>query len=120
MIPGILRVLAREMITRAQADATLMRLLILSALEGHALCDMFFRSRVLEVDEFLCRCIGQRVAAGAFRPVEPGLAAWNFIGMVVYHILVRELFGQRSPSDPTPERAVEEMVRIFLEGVRRP
>jgi len=117
---AVLRTLAREMIARMQADPTLMRLLFFSALEGHSLSDMFFRSRVLQVDEFLCGYISQRVAAGAFRPVDPGLAARNFIGMVVHHILLRELFRQASPSDLTPERAVEEMVSIFLEGVRRP
>jgi AcrR family transcriptional regulator len=116
---AVLRTLAREMIARMQADPTLMRLLLFSALEGHSLSEIFFRSRVLQVDEFLCGYISQRVAAGAFRPVDPGLAAWNFMGMVVHRILLRELFGQRSPSDATPERAVEEMVSIFLEGVRR-
>ena len=116
---AVLRTLGREMIARMQADPTLMRLLLFSALEGHSLSEIFFRSRVLQVDEFLCGYISQRVAAGAFRPVDPGLAAWNFIGMVVHQILLRELFGQRSPSDATPEQAVEEMVSIFLKGVRR-
>ena len=116
---GVLRTLARAMIARTQADPTLMRLLFFSALEGHALSDMFFRSRVQQVDDFLSRYIADRVAAGAFRPVDPVQAAWNFIGMVAYHLLLRELFGQKPPPHLTTERAVEEMVALFLQGVRR-
>ncbi len=115
----VLRTLAREMIARTQTDPTLMRLLFFSALEGHALSDMFFRSRVQQLDSFLSRYIADRVAAGAFRPIDPIQATWNFIGMIVYHLLLRELFGQKPPAHLTMERAVEEMVALFLHGVRR-
>jgi len=115
---AVLRALAQEMIGRTQADPTLMRLLLFSALEGHALSDMFFRSRVKRVDEFLSRYIADRVAAGAFRPVEPLQAAWNFIGMIAYHLLYREVFGQKPPPHLTTERAIDQMVDLFLKGVR--
>ncbi len=114
----VLRTLAREMIARTQADPTLMRLLFFSALEGHALSDMFFRSRVQQLDDFLSRYIADRVAAGAFRPVDPIQAAWNFIGMIAYHLLLRELFGQKPPPHLTTQRAIDEMVALFLQGVR--
>ena len=115
---GVLRALAREMIGRTQSDPTLMRLLLFSALEGHALSDMFFRSRVKRVDEFLSRYIGERVAAGAFRAVDPLQTAWNFIGMVAYHLLYQEVFGQKPPAHLTTDRAIDEMVGTFLKGVR--
>lgn len=114
----VLRILAREMIGRTKADSTLMRLLFFSALEGHALSDMFFRSRVDGVDVFLSRYIGERSAAGAFRAIDPMQAAWNFIGMVAFHILLGELFGQKPPPHLTSEVAVEHMVSLFLQGVR--
>ena len=115
---AVLRALAQEMIGRTQADPTLMRLLLFSALEGHALSDMFFRSRVKRVDEFLSRYIADRVAAGAFRPVEPLQAAWNFIGMIAYHLLYKEVFGQKPPPHLTTDRAIEDMVDMFLRGLR--
>jgi AcrR family transcriptional regulator len=114
----VLRILAREMIGRTKVDSTLMRLLFFSALEGHALSDMFFRSRVDGVDVFLSRYIGERSAAGAFRAVDPMQAAWNFIGMVAFHILLGELFGQKPPPHLPTEVAVEHMVSLFLQGVR--
>ncbi len=115
---GVLRALAQEMIGRTQADPTLLRLLLFSALEGHALSDMFFRSRVKRVDDFLRRYIAERMAAGAFKAVDPLQAAWNFIGMVAYHLLRREIFGQKAPAHLTAERAIDAMVEVFLRGVR--
>jgi AcrR family transcriptional regulator len=115
----VLRALAREMIARVQADPTLMRLLLFSALEGHSLSEMFFRSRFQQVDRFLRRYIADRVAAGAFRAVDPGLAAWHFMGMAVYHILLRELFGQKGPPRLGLEQIVEEIAAVFLHGVCR-
>jgi AcrR family transcriptional regulator len=115
---GVLRAMAHAMIKRTQEDPTLMRLLLFSALEGHALSDLFFQSRVARVDEFLCRYIGQRLAAGAFRPLDPLQAAWNFIGMIAYHLLYQEVFRQKPPAHLTTERAIDEMVEVFLRGVR--
>jgi AcrR family transcriptional regulator len=115
---GLLRVMAREMVARTKADPTLMRLLFFSALEGHALSDMFFSSRIQTVHSFLSRYIATRVAAGAFRPLDPIQAAFNFMGMVSYHILLRELFHQKPPPHVTTERAIDEMVATFLRGVQ--
>ena len=113
-----LTTLAREMIARTQADPTLMRLLFFSALERHSLSDLFFRSQLKSVDLFLSEYIADRVAAGVFRPVEPTQAAWNFIGMVAHHLLLRELFRQELPPHLTVDRVVDEMVTLFLRGVR--
>ena len=115
----VLRTLAREMIERTRADPTLMRLTFFSALEGHALSEIMFRSRVQQLDDFLSRYITKRIAAGAFRSVDTLQATWNFFGMVAYHVQLRELFGQKPPRHLTTEGAVEEMVALFLHGVRR-
>jgi AcrR family transcriptional regulator len=114
----LLKVLAREMITRTLADPTLMRLLLFSALEGHALSELFFRRRMQAVDEFLSEYIAQRIAAGTIRWVDPAQAAWNFIGMVVQYLLLRELFQQKAPPHITVEQAVDDIVTTFLQGVR--
>jgi AcrR family transcriptional regulator len=115
---GLLKILAREMITRTLADPTLMRLLLFSALEGHALSELFFRRRMQAVDEFLSEYIAQRIAAGTIRRVDPAQAAWNFIGMVVQYLLLRELFQQKAPPHITVEQAVDDIVTTFLQGVR--
>lgn len=115
----VLRTLAREMIARTQADPTLMRLTFFSALEGHALSDMMFRSRVQQLDDFLSGYIARRIAAGAFRDVDPMQAARNFVGMVAYYAQLLELFRQKPQRHLTSDQAVEEMVQLFLNGVGR-
>lgn len=115
----VLRTLAREMIARTQADPTLMRLTFFSALEGHALSDMMFRSRVQQLDDFLSGYIARRIAAGAFRDVDPMQAARNFVGMVAYYAQLLELFRQKPKRHLTSDQAVEEMVQLFLNGVGR-
>ncbi len=117
---GLLSSLAHQMIERVQRDPTLMRLLLFSALEGHSLSDLFFRSRWQRIDDFLSRYIADRVAAGAFQPVDPTQAAWSFIGMLTHYILLHELFGQKPPPHLTADRAIEEIVSLFLDGVCAP
>ena len=115
---GVLCTLARELIERTRTDPALMRLTFFSALEGHALSDMMFRSRVQPLVDFLSRYITQRIAEGVFRGVDPLQTAWNFLGMVFYHIQLRELFKQTT-KHLTSEQAVDEMVALFLGGVHR-
>ena len=117
---AVLRTLARHMNDQIRRDPTLMRLTYFSALEGHALSEMMFRSRVRPLDEFLSRYIARRIAAGALRRVNPAQATWNFVGMVIYDIQRRELFRQAPPRHLSSDHAIEEMVGLFLNGLRRP
>jgi TetR/AcrR family transcriptional regulator len=98
------------------SDPSLLRLLLFSALEGHELSDMFFQNRHRVFYEFLAGYIARRTREGAFRKVDPLLAAQSFIGMIVYHRLLHEIF--KVPPHCTPEAAVAGYVDVFLEGLR--
>jgi len=99
------------------ADPSLLRLLLFSALEGHELSDMFFRNRHRVFYEFLAGYIARRTREGKFRKVDPLLAAQSFIGMIVYHRLLHDIFGV--PAHCSPEEAVAGYVDVFLEGLRK-
>jgi AcrR family transcriptional regulator len=99
------------------ADPTLLRLLLFSALENHELSHMFFRNRHRVFYEYLARYIERRAEEGAFRPVDSVLAAQSFIGIIVYHRILHEIFIV--PLHCTPEEAVAAYVKLFLEGMRR-
>src|SRR5438552_18745949 len=99
------------------ADPSLLRLLLFSALEGHKLSDWFFRNRHQGFYEFLAGYIARRTKEGAFRKVDPLLAAQSFIGMIVYHRLLHEIF--KVPPHCSPEEAVAGYVDVFLEGLRK-
>ena len=99
------------------SDPSLLRLLLFSALEGHELSDMFFRNRHRVFYEFLAGYIARRTRDGVFRKVDPLLAAQSFIGMIVYHRLLHDIFGV--PAHCSPEEAVAGYVDVFLEGLRK-
>ena len=99
------------------SDPSLLRLLLFSALEGHELSDMFFRNRHRVFYEFLAGYIARRTREGKFRKVDPLLAAQSFVGMIVYHRLLHDIFGV--PAHCSPEEAVAGYVDVFLEGLRK-
>lgn len=100
---------------RPGVDSTLLRLLLFSALEGHELSDMFFGKHHKVFYEHLATYIRTRIQDGAFRAVDPLLAARAFIGMVVHHRLLHEIFGV--PMHRSHEDTVSTYVDLFLKGL---
>ena len=60
---------------RPGADPTMLRLLLFSALEGHELADMFFGKQHRVFYDYLAGYIRSRIEEGAFREIDPLLAA---------------------------------------------
>ena len=105
-------------IVRQVPDPHLMRLLLFSALEGHELSDMFFKKHVRVFYDFLGGYIDRRMREGAFRSVDPLLASRAFMGMLIYHRLLSQLFRVTVPQPP--EEIVNTFVTVFLDGLRLP
>jgi AcrR family transcriptional regulator len=97
--------------------STLPRLLLFSALEGHALSSMFFQHQVRGFYDFLSGYIRKRIREGAFKKVDPLLAARAFMGMAVYHRLLSQIF--KLPVPHKPEAVVETFVAWFLTVLKR-
>ncbi len=102
---------------RKGADPTLFRLLLFSALEGHEMSDIFFRQQYRVFHDLLAGYIRQRIDEGAYRSVDPLLAARAFFGIIVHHRLLHDIFGL--PMHRTHEATVEEYVSLFLGGLVR-
>lgn len=103
---------------RRDSDPTFLRLLLFSALEGHELSDMVIRNQHRIFYDYLAGYIARRTKDGAFRRIDPLLAARAFIGMVVHHRLLHEIFGV--PAHRRPEESVAGYVSLFLDGLRLP
>jgi AcrR family transcriptional regulator len=101
---------------RKAADPTMLRLLLFSALEGHELSDMFFRNQHRVFYDYLAGYIDRRTREGAFRRIDPLLAARAFVGLVVHHRLLHEIF--KVPVKMRPEDSVASYVTLFLDGIR--
>ena len=110
--------IAREFLIRSPRDTELTRLLWFTALENHTLSDRFFRTYVSVYYEALADYIRERVAQGAFRKVDPLLAARGFLGMVIYHFLVQELFGAEKYQKFDPEEVAGTLAAIWLAGMQ--
>lgn len=110
--------LAFEMLEFHSKDRTFMRLLLFSALEGHDLSEIFFHSSALEIKNHLRRYIKQRISDGAFRRVDPAVAARAFVGMVLHQAEVRNIF-QGDDLKLSNHQIADRFVEIFLNGVHK-
>jgi AcrR family transcriptional regulator len=109
--------LAYEMLEFHRRDRTLMRLLLFSALEGHDLSEIFFHSTAREMKNQIRRYIKQRIADGAFRLIDPAVAARAFMGMVLNQAQVRNIFRDDDLRFSNKQLA-DRFVDIFLNGIR--
>ena len=116
----ILAALAAEILERRSRDQTLSRLLLYSALENHRLSQRFFRNHIAGYYDVLAEYIRRRVGEGAFRQVDPLLAARGFLGMVIYHSWVQELFGGKRFQKFSVEQVSKTLVDIWLQGMLQP
>lgn len=110
--------IARDILRRNTEDTTLSRLLLFSALERHQLSNRFFRTYVADYYETLAAYIRKRIRAGSFRRVDSLLAARGFLGMIIYHFLIQELFGGKRYQKFDAKKVTDLMTGIWLEGVR--
>jgi AcrR family transcriptional regulator len=115
---AVLGGLARTLIERVEADPAFIRILLFTALEGHSLAEPFFAARVRRLREFLSGYIAGRVEAGAFRAVDPVIAARAFLGMVSDYMNVRVVFQQEAAYPQPTGEVVETFVALFLTGIR--
>ena len=96
-------------------DPAWARLFLSAALEDPELGRLFY-DRQQPARECLAGYIAQRIADGAFRPVEPALAARAFFGMLSHHGMSRMLYADDFVKGTVSE-TVEGMVDIFLSGL---
>lgn len=114
----ILSRVAFEVLERRAKDQTLSRLLLFSALEKHELSERFFRNYIANYFEVLARFVREGIASGRFREVDPLLAARGFLGMVIYHSWIQELYGGKEVQDFDLQVVSQTLADIWLRGVQ--
>jgi len=110
--------IAEDLLGRHRGDPSRSRLLLFAALENHELADRFFQTYIAKYYEVLAEHIAHRVRAGAFRTVDPLLAARGFLGMVVYHFWIQEIFGGKRHQKFDPREVCQTLADIWLRGVQ--
>jgi AcrR family transcriptional regulator len=109
--------IAEDILTRRAKDSSLSRLLLFSALENQRRSQRFFQTYVVEYYELVAEYIRRRIEEGAFRAVNPLLAARGFVGMVVYHSLIQEIYGGKRHQDFDVKEVSETLTDIWLGGM---
>lgn len=114
---NVLVAIAETLLDRTEEDAAVTRLLFYSALRNRELSERFFQTYGQEKFEMLADRMRIGIRAGRLRVVNPLVAARSFLGIIVYHYLVEEVFGApHAPALSTHELA-EELVDIFIDGI---
>jgi TetR/AcrR family transcriptional regulator len=109
--------IASDILERRRKDPSLGRLLLFSALENHTLSDRFFRTNFAQYYDRLADYIRQRIRAGAFRKVDPMLAARGFLGMINYHFQIQELFGGKKYQKYEDAEVTASLTDLWLHGM---
>ncbi len=109
--------IAEEILIRRANDTDLSRLLLFSALENQQRSQRFFQAHVVTYYELIAEYIGKRIEQGAFRAVNPLLAARGFVGMIVYHSLIQEIYGGKRYQDFDVKEVSETLTDIWFRGM---
>ncbi len=116
---AVLAEVASRLLERTAEDAAITRLLLFSALRNRGLSDRFFRTYMAEAYKLVSDYVSQRIGEGRFRPVDPMVAARGFLGMIVYHYLVQELFGGERQQRFEPHELGKQIADLWLNGIAR-
>jgi AcrR family transcriptional regulator len=112
-------VLGNTLMERMSTHPQLLRLLYFAALENHKLSHRFFRIYTANKIEELADYIRTQVKHGVFREdIDPLLAARGFLGSLIYHVQIQELFGGNKVHPYETRFVVENLVRIWIQGMQ--
>jgi AcrR family transcriptional regulator len=109
--------IAEDILVRRAKDSSLSRLLLFSALENQHRSQRFFQTHVVEYYEAIAKYISKRIEDGVFRSVNPLLAARGFVGMIVYHSLIQEIYGAKRSQDFDVKEVSQTLTDIWLGGM---
>ncbi len=112
---SVLTGLALRIARQNEADPSLMRLLLYSALEGHGLSDLFFSRRTLPLMEFLKKYFSAHQEH--FKKIDPELAARIFLAMVFGYLQTRILFRIPQVFKTPLKKSVQTLASIFVGGM---
>jgi AcrR family transcriptional regulator len=113
----IFAAIAEDIVIRRSRDSSLTRLLLFSALQDQRRSQRFFQTYVVKYYEAIADYIRKRVEQGAFRDVNPLLAARGFVGMVVYHSQIQEIYGAKRYQDFDVKEVSRTLTDIWLGGM---
>lgn len=117
-VPEVFAAIADGLLRRNFEDSSVLRLWLFSGLENHRLYRRFYRAYLADYYDVLAGYIRLQIRAGAFRPVNPYLAARGFLGMMLDYILTQGVFGGPRNGRNNLSQVGRELAEIWLEGMQ--
>ncbi len=96
----------------------LFRIFISEVARRPKIADYFVDQGIMKVLDLLISYLRHQVDLGKLRPHDPQSAARLLGGAVISYLMARELFPPVRDRLPQPERYTQEVVAIFLDGLR--
>lgn len=93
------------------------RIVIREATVAPEIAEMYRRAVFDTVFPAATRVIGQAIARGQMRPVDPELTIRSLIGPILAHLLLAEVFGIRPADGLALDRLVENHLDILINGL---
>lgn len=109
--------LARKLLDRSGQGVALTRLLLFSALRDGELSESLFRNYTADSLRLVSTYIREGMERGWLRKIDPEVGARAFIGMIIYHSLIQELFPGDRHQKPDSRRLGRQLADIWLSGV---
>ncbi len=118
---AVFKELALHVISHNRQDRRIMRLAISSALEGFHLAEIVHRDDQIgpTLPNILASYIKQRIDDGAFQEQNPEIIAQIFVDLIYTCVLDKETSISGPPIAYPDEEIVENLVRIFIKGLRK-
>jgi TetR/AcrR family transcriptional regulator len=114
----VLRTIALHIVKNVRQDFRMTRLALFSALEGVRLRESQETGPTLS--EFLGQYIEQRIEDGAFKKVNPQIAARLFLDAIAFYMADQKVSLLGPPLPFSEEETIETLVNIFLGGLKKP
>lgn len=101
----------------AHTNKRIFRILISESMNNPEVAAHFSETVILPVRDFLAPYFQQKMDAGFLRQHNPDISSRAFVGMLVHTIFYEEIFPQFSEGQISSNEYVQEIVKIFLDGL---
>jgi AcrR family transcriptional regulator len=101
----------------AAANMALFRIMISEVFRFPLLSDALYRGVISPVFGSLVNYMQLQIDRGRLKPHDPAIAVRSFMGMLIAHVLMRELFHQPEATAISDEAVVNQVVDTFLAGL---
>ncbi len=113
-----LTTLANGIIDWHRKNPAFVRLMLLSALEGHEFHDLLHRKYVAVFFDEMKAYFADRMERGIFRKVDPICAAQSFAWAIGQFALQLTVLGNGVNAGLNQEKTVDQLIDIFMQGIQ--